>query len=591
MRILDTIYNKQELSGALKATTSMFVRQHEALCEEQGIDKFQIDLAYAKTLNKALLTTLISIPFKNKILFEAYKEILVDEVRVILDELIWVKELSHQEIQERFDISIYDKSKSRYTYSVPTYRIKPQFGIFARQIHHAYGQAIPEMSLFLPKEVRSYLMQFSEPPKGAAFEPIAKIEPTDYVYQGEQDILSDLPRIVAYRRRGEIKSNNKGVPIASTYGKMQRKLELKEFFPESEEKSLKYLRTGLLASLILAVRHAVVPTDIAGQLKELTCDHFINNFSSGHGIINYLKGMNRARRDRLQDCEVKTLLMFKEMPVGVWLAFSNIVSFVKYRDYRIEPISTSKAGNLYYEYFDDEGHGKYSSKKWVSKERYHRSILVPYLKGVCYLFAAYGLLDIAYDTPNVAIMGKTAQSPYDGLKYIRINKLGAYALEKTSTYESSGTLTKTTIRLSEDSLTVIIDENDMISPLILEPFTERVSPNRFRTEADFFLRGVVSRTQLNHKIDTFKTSVSADIPDNWQRFFQALKGRINPLETVSDIRVFHIPNKNKELIQLIAKDPYLQEICLKAEGYHVIVSHKNLPKFKRRLEEFGYFLN
>jgi hypothetical protein len=199
-------------------------------------------------------------------------------------------------------------------------------------------------------------------------------------------------------------------------------------------------------------------------------------------------------------------------------------------------------------------------------------------------------LDVAYDTPDVSEMGKTTQSPYDGLQYIRLNKLGAFVLAKTAEYEEPSVISKSSITLSTDSLTIVVDEADTTAPVILEPYTHRVSPNRFRTDFGFFLKNTKTKQELEDKITLFKQSVKVDIPDNWEVFFKELRQKIDPLTPVKDVFVFQIPTDNPELLRLIAKDVTLRKYCLKAEGYHIIVPKKNMSRFRKRLGEFGYLL-
>ena len=73
-------------------------------------------------------------------------------------------------------------------------------------------------------------------------------------------------------------------------------------------------------------------------------------------------------------------------------------------------------------------------------------------------------------------------------------------------------------------------------------------------------------------------------------FFQELKGKIDPFDKITDITVFQIPTDNKSLIEIIAKDDKLKSLCIKAEGFRILVEKSKLPNFKKRLREFGYLI-
>ena len=45
-----------------------------------------------------------------------------------------------------------------------------------------------------------------------------------------------------------------------------------------------------------------------------------------------------------------------------------------------------------------------------------------------------------------------------------------------------------------------------------------------------------------------------------------------------------------ELIRLVAQDPVVKTLVIKAEGYLVLVPKGNMAALKRRLQEFGYLV-
>ncbi len=160
----------------------------------------------------------------------------------------------------------------------------------------------------------------------------------------------------------------------------------------------------------------------------------------------------------------------------------------------------------------------------------------------------------------------------------------------TDSYALPESVTKSVTVLSADSLTITAAADDTTAPMVLLPYAERVSPNRYRTDFSFFLKGVKDKKELESKIDLFKQAVKVDLPENRQNFVEELRGKINPLVENKAVRVFQIPPYKTELLQLIARDPILQKHSLKAEEYHIIVPKKSLAAFRNRLGEFGYLL-
>jgi hypothetical protein len=69
-----------------------------------------------------------------------------------------------------------------------------------------------------------------------------------------------------------------------------------------------------------------------------------------------------------------------------------------------------------------------------------------------------------------------------------------------------------------------------------------------------------------------------------------LRQKIDPFDEVEEMKIFKIPSDNNALIRIIAKDAMLKKLIIKAEGYHILVPKDNVSKFKKRLQEFGYFI-
>jgi len=592
--ILRRYYSFAELDRGPGKYVKQFMKTHRELCEEEGVHHTFIDLG-KKKLNKDKIIMLCAIPFSSNKLFQAFRDSLSPEIGLILDELVWIERLSCDEIEDEFEITIYDIETFVYANGRKNhnYKLKSEFHFFrwhGSTYYYSPNQK-PDFTLFLPPEMRKILSDYYEKPEEASFNSVDP-KPTTHTYSGEQDILLELPRIIAYAGQGQIKTTTKGKVQASTLNKMQRKLNLKEFYADAEDKELRTMRTALLGSLVTSLKKPTVSADTVKQLMDLMKDNYRNLYRSLQGIITYLKGAGHVNSYGVKKVEADIFSMFKDLPKYEWVSIDNIFTYIKYNFVDVKILSESAVRNkLYYAYKVEGEYRTYTEKEYLSQNEYHTAFINPLIKGTCFLFAAYGMLEIAYDTPDVSEMGKTAKSPYDELKYIRLTKLGAFILGIEAQYSAPAAINKSTIRLSENSLTVIVDESDTTAPVVLEPYTERVSPNRFRTDAGLFLKGVANQKQLDDKINLFKQSVKVDIPENWEHFFKELKRKIDPLILVRNNKIFQIPEDDRELLQLIAKDAYLQKICLKAEGYHVIVSNKNLPKFKKRLQEFGYLLS
>ena len=56
------------------------------------------------------------------------------------------------------------------------------------------------------------------------------------------------------------------------------------------------------------------------------------------------------------------------------------------------------------------------------------------------------------------------------------------------------------------------------------------------------------------------------------------------------MKVFKL-KQNQDLIALMARDEVLKQYIRKAEEYHIVIEESHIAKVKKRLEEFGYFID
>jgi hypothetical protein len=207
------------------------------------------------------------------------------------------------------------------------------------------------------------------------------------------------------------------------------------------------------------------------------------------------------------------------------------------------------------------------------------------------MLAALGLFDIAFEPmPEDEIGEGKYFSPYDGITHVRMTNLGKYALGLERRYKPSFLVKKSVMSLSPESLNILTEEGDKTAEIVLSPFAQQVSLNRYRVDAMIFLGDCKSKKDLENKITLFKQSVSDKIPPNWAAFFKDLRCKVDPLTDVMDFFIFQLPKDNPALIKLIAKDEKLKKMCRKAEGFMILVEQKKLNAFKKRLKEFGYLI-
>lgn len=590
-------YTLADLKESFFVLTRTFVQKNMSLLvvEEEVPDKIILIGTY-NSWTKRDLALFVTLPYLNKNLFDAFKAVLPKQVSLLLDELVWEEKMTQSAIEASLGFKVYEVSKSGYS-GYEQVAIKQPFKFFRYVNIHRYSSLkTPDYTLYIEPSVRRIITIYYDAPSGAKLNPVTELPEIAHIYErGEIDIMLELPRLLAYSQQGNIKTSVKGKPQVSSLGKMQRKLNLAEFYPDEASKLIGSMRTNLLAGLISTMGAASSTSERNILIKTLIHSYYANGYTSVYKLLTYLKGTAYAEAYYVEKVEPHFVHLLSELPENEWVSVENILKYLKFSFVDIRPIKSYTAKNkLYYEYEAVVQYERYAyteQKHYIDNERYDRAITVPTLKGTMYLFAAFGLLDIAYEAVDGSMMGQTCDSPYDGLKYIRLNSLGAYVSGQRTRYEAPEEISHSKIELSPDSLTIISDKNDTTAAIVLEPYTEKVTPNRFKTDFSIFLNGISDKKELADKIRLFKQSVTEELPPNWITFFDQLHQKIDPLAKVPSMVVYQIPADNPELIKLIARDAKLKNLCFKAEGYHILVEKKKLAAFKARLREFGYLMS
>ncbi len=582
----NSYYNKNELEDWVKKPVLKFVKEKADFLLKNGIPTFYINAALGKKRTKSLLCGVATVPFYNETVFNAFREWLPEKVRTMLDALVWEERLHKDEAAKEYGINICTEVEN---YGRKLIRVKEEYKFLSMGRSSIwYNQT--ELALFT--SLRRVMIDYYDKPEGAALNFLDEIEETKHLYNsGEQDILFEMPRLIAYGKQKQIKVSSKGKPNQTSLGKMKRTLTLKEFYKDSNEKILKTLRTHMLTGVLGNINLRSQKKEGADLVKALFNDYYLKTYLSLFGIVNYLKGVGHISEWYVHKSEQVFYDFCQELEVGRWVSRDNILSFFKFNLYEVNVISTGVSyDKLYYEYEEEERRHYYGNRHHIDKDSYYDALVKPVIEGTMFLFAAFGLLDIACDDVDVSVMGKSCYSPYEGLRYIRLTPLGSYVFKLSSFYNPPEITNNTSLELSKDSLTIIADESDTNAATLLQPYTERISPNRFRTEYSFFLKNCKTKKQLSDKIKLFRQIIVVDVPPYWENFFKELEAKIDPLQKASDIYVYKIPPENTVLINLIARDPDLKKYCMKGEGYHILIKKSHLSKFKNRLGSFGYLM-
>ncbi len=581
--LLEAVLTKEELSRRFTPMIKLFIEKNRTFLKDEGIDASILD-AKTGSVTKTILARQCCIPFISHAIYTQWLIGLSDPVKQAVWLLIWEDHISLPELEICINTKILNKAPDTYPDSHPGV-ISPAFAFLTNYhapnaSYYSYRET-PLMSLPLP--IRKTITNYYHQPDhtkltGSPETPTGVIEYLD----SEQTILQEWPRIRAYVNDKQVDFTLSGRPKLTGLPKMQKQLGLRELFPQPENKKFRFLRSYLLAALARVAPTTYPAAPVHQQLKQLFDLPFKKFLPTPTILLLDLKNSaNIFMWDKLEK-EPLILELLAALPEGEWVNTSQIVGYTKYHFWNINPIHFSTAATLYYEY---QHH-----KEYLEHHHIKDAIELPYIMGSFFLFAAFGLCEICFNEPDTSIPGLTYYSSWDYLFAVRRTKLGDYVCGLSPEYDYAHAKPSYTFTLSPETLMITMENGDDITAKMMEPYAERIAANRFKTDAAYFLKGITSKKNLESKLGLFKQLFPDGIPANWQAFFDGLLLNINPFDVVQQVHVLKLPPDNRELLQLVARDPMLANLIHKAEGHMLIIRHQDLAAFKRRLLEFGYLI-
>jgi len=596
------IYTKAQLDGHLgtyvksfhKGEREWLYKQEERIVEVVEQVEFIIS---AKKTNKGSLLKYYALPFLNPACFQRFVTYLPEEAQTLLTYIVLNGIIESTTIKAVFGFNATTKGRTpdwRNQYpivEVPSLKLfsnidRERYGMYS---HYHNTQPI---KYSLPGGVRELMaaLLFPEPPPITFYEPQTDNE-KQKIISTEQIVLQELPSLLIRLQQKPLKLTQKGRPSVASVRSIGKKLKIQEFYPENEHADLKNIRVNALVGL-LGLRKKQDQNNTVELIKKLFEQEFTTTFHIPIHLMGYIKGVGRIDSYYLQNCNAGYKELMRKLPPATWISYDSIAHSLKTQQIMLSPIGNNGMYNLMLEFIDPEEEERYLRSKSLKISPYwiEKLIIWPAFQAALFVMASWGLIDMIYEEPDLRIITRTADSPYDGIKAIRINDLGAYVLGITSTYTSQ-IKAPFTLELAQDSLTILLTDGDYErAALAISSFAAPLGNKRFYTDSKLFLGDCKTPDDLKHKINIFKTVFSDPLPGHWDTFFKEISLKVNPLEEEKSFVVFRLDHDNRSLLQLIVRDEKLKQMCLKAEGYLILVQKKDINKFKKRLQEYGYLL-
>jgi hypothetical protein len=535
------------------------------------------------------ITNYVLVPFLHPECFRRFVNYLPEATQKILEHIVLEGATGNLELEEKYDVVTWipgDKKNWQGRYS----RIEsPELRLFTcinpDRSYYTYDHR--ELIFVMPDGVRQLIAHLLYPvaPTIHPFSPDPNNN-RELIFRGGNLIQEELPGLLIRLQQKPVRTTKKGRPNISSVRSIRKKLAITEFYPFDEDERFANIRSSALVGMLATSvqRRAYKGHEL---IKRLFSNEFITNFHLPVHLFNYIEEIGKVREYHLENQGKRYLDLIKKLPANTWVNYEELEFSLKTQLFDAFPIDFSGMYHLCLIAKNAEGERRQVN---VYPHNTGRLILWPALRAALFVMASWGIVDLIYQKPDLSRLPGTADSPYDGIKAFRITDLGAYMLGMSKEYVSRAK-PPFRLELAEDSLSILLTEGDQSrAALAIASFAKPFGKKRFYTDAKLFLGDCKSPEELEHKISIFRSVFSEELPDNWQAFFDEISQKVNPLEAERAFSVFRVDPDNRALLQLIARDPELKRLCLKAEGFLILIAKKDINKFKKRLQTFGYLL-
>ncbi len=305
--------------------------------------------------------------------------------------------------------------------------------------------------------------------------------------------------------------------------------------------------------------------------------------------INHIRGQSGKARRWMSDPGLRKLAIAAAMrlfPVGQWLPLQDAVRLVEGAP---ESWDVLPRGNGVL-YFAELHYGCIQETEGINRQ-FLRAFLTESL-------ATLGLVDIAYVYPhhlwpdlseNWGVDDLAFCGRYDGLLFVRLNPLGAYALELTDRYELHAEATPKLFRVLPNLDLLLADT--ALNPAdraMLELLALPKSDGVWTLNAERMLTHVESGGTFRELRDFLETSAIEGLPESVEAYLAGFEFNLGACRTRRDAVLLEWADD--ALALMIANDPGTCRLCLHAGQNRVVVPASNIAAFSRAVKRLGYVL-
>lgn len=572
-------------------------------------DRFAVDGSFSvHKLRKSDLVEALGEVFSEKALFDRLCDKMPEGVKTVLNTLVW--EGVPKAVSEFGDVEpplFFTLQETRYGRKTTVEQLDPAYVILPLSQEYDWRSGWQRdknrVLFYLPDELRSTFKGYLPPPPEYHLEGVEAIGESRFTFSGEARIFARIEIISTYIRQGGLKFAKSGNKVLKhSMRKMIEACDLQEFYPDVD-RDLDYLRGQIMAAFLASEQEHPLTEGTPEALKAAFEGFFRGEAYRSFALadlLTHLKGRGYyldsgygSYSDREKSVRGSLPALLDHLPEDRWVETETLFKHCRCREIDLDVIHRSLAAQHVYFYASasSTGYG-HTYKSYVGSAFYDSAVAAPLLRAVLFFFAAFGLVEIAYDRPRnrqIKQEGKPYLSVYDGLRYVRLTELGRFVAGRADQYEAGTMREAAAVSLDENRLMIHLHGRDPIKEMALSQMAERVAENCYKVSFHTFLKDCKTEADIQKRKALFQQHIEAEPAGIWKRFLEEVADKVDPLVPVGSMAVFRL-KENRELISLVARDPELKKYILKAEDYHILIHQRHLGIVRNRLEAFGYLM-
>jgi hypothetical protein len=328
-----------------------------------------------------------------------------------------------------------------------------------------------------------------------------------------------------------------------------------------------------------AVAHLFARWQAKGSPDELRRIDLIKGQTSKGARLSAVAERRAVIADALEDC----------CPVGSWISVDELFRQMQFRGHHFEVTH-----NPWKLYLTDANYGSLGYEGYASfnilQARYILAYLFEYL-------ATLGMIDVAYTLPYGARPDYTGNwgtdefeflSRYDGLRYIRLNPLGAYCLGLSPSYQPVLEQKRPLFAAGTDLDLVLLREPEAAERLLLEQIAKPLGSERWGLDADALLRLSADAGERKRIRDFLEAAADDRLPADIEQLLDTIGERSTALTDAGAARLIRC--KDPSIAAMLTSDPATGSHCMRAGDRLICVPEPKLAAFRKGLAKLGFVL-